>query len=265
MLKNFLKLIVQFLIWFFQPPVQKQTGSIVYPSLVEKPKPKRNMIDIKQYTFPENQYINETSEKNMIFLHHTVSPSDSSTGDIKWWLSNSERVGTHFIIDRFGNITQCVPLDKWIHHLYINAPSNRIDKKYRSYEHNVLINSKSIGIEIDSAGGLMLRNGRWISSYNKTIPKEDVYEIQYRGYKAFEKYHPAQIEAVKNLILYLCDIYPSIKESIKSDYSDIFDISIDALKGKTGIYTHTSVRTDKSDCVPQIPLIQMLNSLKDAL
>jgi hypothetical protein len=41
----------------------------------------------------------------------------------------------------------------------------------------------------------------------------------------------------------------------------IFDINMDALGGIPGIFTHTSYRTDKSDCHPQKELVDMLCNL----
>lgn len=296
---NFLKLIVQFIIWFFQVPLRKPTGSIVYPSVQPVNTPTEdlqsehiveetteienveeaienledhaenltieNLLYFEERFLPSNQYINEYSDKIGIVLHHTVSRSDSVDGDIKWWNSNKERVGTHFIVDKFGNIYQCVPLDKWVHHLWVNALTNKIALKFKSISLNNIYNSQTIGIELDSAGGLLPRNGYWHSAFNKQMKNSDVYQIDYRGYKAFEKYYPEQIESVKNLILYLIEKYPLIGQNIKDDYSDIFNINLDALNHVPGIYTHTSYRTDKSDCAPQRGLVEMLNSLKNEL
>ena len=41
---------------------------------------------------------------------------------------------------------------------------------------------------------------------------------------------------------------------------DMWDVSINALKGAPGIWTHVSYRSDKSDCHPQPELIEMLQS-----
>ena len=50
----------------------------------------------------------------------------------------------------------------------------------------------------------------------------------------------------------------------KYDYNELFGtgtVSIAALSGKKGVYTHNSVRTDKSDVFPQKELIEMLKSI----
>lgn len=214
---------------------------------------------------PSSQYINEVSEKNCIFLHHTVSPSNSIDGDFNWWLSSPERVGCHFIIDRCGNVYQTVPLEKWIHHLYVSFKGNRVSSKYKSNNWNNFLNKQSIGIELDCAGGLSSKNGMWLSSYNKFIPHEDVYELpsSFRGYKAFEKYYPEQLKSLEDLLLFLLNLYPNIKQSCKDikDYSNIFNINEDALKGTPGLYGHVSIRSEKSDPFPDKNLINLLNKL----
>lgn len=53
--------------------------------------------------FPENQFIKEISKKSQIVIHHTVS-GPGINGDVAWWKSTSERIATHFIIDREGEI-----------------------------------------------------------------------------------------------------------------------------------------------------------------
>jgi hypothetical protein len=42
----------------------------------------------------------------------------------------------------------------------------------------------------------------------------------------------------------------------------MFDVSKEALSGESGIWSHTSFRSDKSDIHPQGELIKMLKSLK---
>jgi len=50
----------------------------------------------------------------------------------------------------------------------------------------------------------------------------------------------------------------------KYDYDVLFGtgtVSRAALSGEKGVYTHNSVRTDKSDVFPQKELIEMLKSI----
>jgi hypothetical protein len=70
-------------------------------------------------------------------------------------------------------------------------------------------------------------------------------------------YTDAQIESTRQLLVYLCDQY-----KIPKDYqSIIFDIDKRALRGEAGIFTHNSVRKDKSDIYPCPRMIAMLENL----
>jgi len=90
------------------------------------------------------------------------------------------------------------------------------------------------------------------------IQNVQVYEQGFRGFYGFEKYTDAQIEAVRELLVFWNERY-----KIPLDYhDDMWDISNEALAGKAGVWTHVSYRKDKSDCHPQPELIEMLKSLK---
>ena len=219
---------------------------------------KESIININQKFLNKDQWLNETFPKNQIYLHHSVSGSVDSI--VSTWNQNKDRVATAFSIDKDGKVYQHFPEDEWAHHLYVNSPGNRINNKFKKKDK--ILNQQSIGIELVNFGGLVVKNGKWFSVYNKEIENVYVLDKPYRGYQAFEKYTSAQIEALRILLLRLCDKYPIIKDNLKDSYEDIFQISNDALNSKSGIYTHTSVRTDKSDCYPDKDLIEMLNSLK---
>ncbi|MBJ7437022.1 MAG: N-acetylmuramoyl-L-alanine amidase [Acinetobacter sp.] len=191
-------------------------------------------------------------------LHHTVSPSSSASGDLSWWLSNSDRVGAHFIIDATGRVYQTIDTEYWLHHLYVNFQGNRIDRKFKLRGWNDVLNQNSIGIELDSAGGLKKQaSGKWAASFGPPtiIPMQNVieYPAGYRGYTGFEQYYPAQLQELDNLLIWL-----SQQHNIPLTWSDKnFDISLNALEGKEGLYSHTSYRTDKSDVHPD-PLLRKL-------
>jgi hypothetical protein len=121
---------------------------------------------------------------------------------------------------------------------------------------------KSIGIEIDSWGGLKFDTSinEWRSSTGTIVPKDrvEVYDKKFRGYSGFEKYTPEQIESVRQLLVYWGKVY-----DIPLDYNDcMWNISKKALSGWSGIFSHVSFRSDKSDAHRQPELIEMLKSLK---
>ncbi len=205
--------------------------------------------------FPVSQYYKEEMPKKIIVLHHTVSGSGVK-GDINWWEKTSERVGTPYIVDREGIINQIFDDKYWIHHLGIKQ---YMLNQFGSRVSNDRLNQLSIGIEIDSWGGLVKKNGKWYNSANQEMKCEEVQEYPrgYRGFYAFEKYTPKQLQATKELLQYLISKY-----NIPKEYNEnMFDFNSQAIRGTHGIWTHTSYRPDKSDCHPQPELIAMLKSL----
>ncbi|MDY0270629.1 N-acetylmuramoyl-L-alanine amidase [Trichloromonas sp.] len=228
---------------------------------------------IKKVDFPTDQYYHIETSKNQITIHHTVS-GEGVRGDINYWLSDSKRISTHFIIGHDGIPYQCYNSKYWGHHLSVKSTflkNNGFDD-YKS--RNVLLNESSISIEIDSWGGLILGDGNSKKFGRKTIITEkdkyynaygnivDVPVIHYtegfRGYYYYEKYTDEQIRTLGELLLFFGKRY-----NIPLDYNDnIWDVNMDALSGKSGVYSHSSYREDKSDCHPQPELVDMLKTLK---
>lgn len=215
---------------------------------------KLNLGDIISIDFPDNQYIKEQTDKKQIVLHHTVS-GQGVEGDITWWRKTAERIGTAIIIGWDGRIHQCFSSKYWAYHL--GAGNKNLDMQ-------------SIGIEIDAWGGLVRYNRLWYpakwdvnikkfvaNTAAKPVQNVQVYEQGYRGFYGFEKYTDAQIESVRQLLVYWGERY---KIPLKYN-EDMWDYSQRAMNGQAGVWTHTSFRTDKSDCHPQPELIQMLKSL----
>ena len=217
-------------------------------------------LDLKkivQVDFPDDQYYKTQTSKKQIVLHHTVS-GQGVEGDISWWRSTAARVATHMIVGWDGTIYQCYSSKYWGHHLGIKASNN------------VALNKASIGIEIDSWGGLVRYNrqwypAKWDKDLKKSVANTRVAPIQniqsypegFRGYYAFEKYTNEQILAVRKLLVYWKSRY-----GIPLKYNEaMWDLNDDALSGKKGVWTHVSYRADKSDCHPQPELINMLKSL----
>lgn len=228
---------------------------------------KLNLSEIIQVDFPDSEYHRKQTNKKQIVIHHTVS-GIGVHGDIRWWRQNTSRIGTSIIVGHDGKIYQCFSSKYWAHHLGI--------KQKVFNEHNIIninnteLNQSSIGIEIDSWGGLVKARKYWypakwnevkkIHESNTSVdPIKNIVEFPkgYRGFYAYEKYTDEQIESTRQLLEYWSKIH-----NITTKYNeDMWDVSLSALKGKEGIWTHNSYRADKSDCYPDERLIKMLKNL----
>jgi N-acetyl-anhydromuramyl-L-alanine amidase AmpD len=226
---------------------------------------------ITQIDFPTDQYIDQNSDKAMIFLHHTAS-SGNPYAVAEYWETNADKVGTAFLIARGkgthtkgkvwkdGQIFQCFSSRKSAWHLGVSAKDLARGKP--GNQSSSFLNLNTVGIEILNWGGLTLKDGKYFTYAGSTVPADQVQEYSegFRGYHFYQKYTPAQLDSVKQLCQYLCDRY-NIPKTFKG--MEIFDIDKRALRGERGIFTHCSVRppSEKQDCHPQPELIEVLKSL----
>ena len=226
--------------------------------------------------YPITQIFFDTeTPKKQLYLHHTVSGQNIQSV-VDDWSRRTDKVSTHYVTNNNGEIEQLFEDEFWAYHLGVKRPTFAAAKL--PYQN---LNRTSIGIELCSWGGLtakfdddgsndapyadlIYRNsvGGEIDSNNVTQAVNANGEtITYKGYKYFEKYSNAQINVVKGKLQELMNKY-SIP--FKYDYDVLFGtgtVSRAALSGEKGVYTHNSIRTDKSDVFPQKELIEMLKSI----
>lgn len=225
-----------------------------------------DLKEIVQYQLPENQYFKEENPKAQIFLHHTAGNPNPFRA-IDFWNSTPDHIGTAFCIGgepskdkdgkelwKDGAIVQAFGSKYWGYHLGLQQQTyKKYGVAYKS------LDKFSIGIEINNWGGLQYKDGKFFTYVGSTVDEDEVveYSVPFRGYKFYQKYTDAQIENTLRLVKYLCD-----KFNISKAYNeDMWDISGRALAGTNGIWTHVSVRPDKSDCHPQTELIEGLKAL----
>ncbi len=208
------------------------------------------MLNIKEIEFlplPKDQYEDEAAPKHQIVLHHTAS-GDGSQGDLQSWRSTREKIATAFVIERSGKLVQVFHSSRWAYHLGISSP--RWPQQDR----------QSIGIELDSWGALNERDGKFFSWSGKEIPGSQVhvYPKPWRGFRAFERYTPEQLQKLEDLLVYLGDLY-----KIPLGFGpEIFEYQSRALELVPGVYAHASYRKDKADAHPQPELIAIGQRLK---
>lgn len=208
---------------------------------------------IKQVRLSSNQYFAEESPKTQIYLHHTAG-NGNAEGVAKYWNGNDSRIATAFIIGENGTIVQCFSSKHWAWHLGIDAEDfTRNGAKYLN------LNKLSVGIEVCNWGYLKKKGDKFYNYAGGVVNPSYVTELEqpYKGYKFWYKYSDAQIESLRQLVVYLCETY-----GIPKDYrKEIWAIDKEAFKGTKGIYTHNSVRKDKSDIYPDPRIIKMLENL----
>lgn len=204
-----------------------------------------DLAKIEPINFPKDHYFQEVYKKKQIVIHHTISGLGIN-GDVSTWEGGKDRIATCIIIDRGGTPWQLFSSRYWAYHL---GTKNKNLNKY------------SIGIELDSWGGLIpTDDGKYKTYYgNKIHTVVEYYPNGFRGYNYFEKYTEAQIITLGELMLYWNKVY-----NIPLTYhEDMWDVTQSALDATPGVYGHTSFRPypEKSDPHPQPTLIDMLKTL----
>jgi N-acetyl-anhydromuramyl-L-alanine amidase AmpD len=212
-----------------------------------------DIAKIVQSRLSDDQYFQEINEKKQIYLHHTAG-GGNAVSVAKYFQQKEGRVATAFVIGDKGTIVQLFSSKHWAYHLGLKPEVfAEMGVTYRS------LDKISIGIEICNYGPLTKRNGYY---YNYVGGKVDYTQVtildkKYKGHIYWQKYTDEQIESTRQLLVYLCDTYGISKEYNES----IFDIDKRALKSENGIFTHNSVRHDKSDIYPCPRMIEMLKNL----
>lgn len=208
---------------------------------------------IVQKRLSKGQFFEEPSDKTQIYLHHTAG-NGNAEGVARYWNSNDSRIATAFVIGENGTIVQCFSSKHWAWHLGIDSQ----DFATRGLPYKNL-NKLSVGIEVCNWGMLKEKNGKFYNYVKGEVNPSYVttLETPYKGYKHWYKYTDAQIEATRQLVVYLCETYGIPKTYRK----EIWSLDNEAFKGTKGIYTHNSVRKDKSDIYPCPRMIKMLENL----
>lgn len=221
----------------------------------------------------KGEYVEEKTAKTTIFLHHTAG-SHRADWTIDAWNKDRTttktrlRVATAFVIGGLdkrgtdadgmdGKIYRAYNEDYWASHLGLKTANNNE------------LNRQSIGIEICNYGPLVKSNdGKFLTYVNSEVAPSQVCDLGYpfKQYQYHHKYTDKQIASLKELLLYLngkynIDLKKGMFGLLDLPKGGCFELNTDALKGTAGIWSHTSVRKDKSDMHPQMELTAMLKTL----
>lgn len=217
---------------------------------------------IKQVPLKESEYFKEEHKKTQIVLHFTAGNSSAVNVAKDWNSDKRGRIATFAIISGAGaknsydgEIIQCFSSKHWAYHLGIKGEVF----KARKLTHKVL-DKTSIGIEICNWGQLEKIGDKFYNYVDGEVPADQVCKLEtpYKKYEYFHEFTDAQIESVRQLLVYLGETY---NIDLTYSYDQMFTVTDKALKGENGLYTHNSFRKDKTDLPPSPKLIKMLENL----
>ena len=215
-------------------------------------------MDLIKKHLTNGQYLTSKEEKFSLFLHHTIGTNGISAW--RWWNSTKTRVGTPYIIDRDAVIMECFDPSMWAFHLGIKGDDNWHEKH-------------SVNIEMVSAGPLHWVDKKFIfyplwpnKMHFTIIPEEEVYSFKkpWMGFEHWHLYNEDQLESLKWLIGKIALDFPSI--GIENNIDDIFTYNPKVVEDHMpGIWTHGTVREDKSDIFPYPPIIEAVKEVQKEL
>ena len=197
------------------------------------------------------EYVHVNSDKKQIVLHHTASGPDPEAV-VQWWNTQQDAVATAFVIGADGEIVQCFDDKYWAFHLG-QTSGTRVDHV-------------GVGIELCNWGFVSPHPDGTLRNYVKGVMREDeVVELAtpWRGFRYFHAYTPQQLAALEWLVVAIArrwGIY--VQDSFDEKW---FETNLQARTGASGIWSHSSYRTDKTDVSPQPALIETLNRIARTL
>ena len=221
-----------------------------------------NLSEINFVGMNDNEYVRIETDKKQIYLHHTAGNS-SGVNCIRHWNDDKRgRVATCVVISgkdakmsKDGEICQAFGSKYWAYHLGVKSEIFKAnDVPYK------LLDKNSIGIEICNWGYLTERDGKFYNYVNGVVPENEVtiLETPYKNKRYWHRYTDAQIESVRQLLVFWHKRYGI---SITYNECDMWQVSKRALRGENGLFSHNSVRPDKLDIYPCPRMIEMLKEL----
>tara|TARA_Y100000385_G_scaffold278835_1_gene327665 strand:+ start:6427 stop:10095 length:3669 start_codon:yes stop_codon:yes gene_type:complete len=230
-------------------------------------------------------YAPEETPKIQFVVHHTAGLGGAKAIIENSWVDRTDRVSTHFIIDRAGKVEQLFPLKYWGNHIGSSRKGNEyLQKSTISVELVALGYVKVKGRKKSNSffnQNSTFQQGKKTYTYEKLqqgqpdLPVAEPYKINssgkivkagsYKKYGLYHSYTKKQLAALEKVMKGVKVLYPNI--SMGSRYSgangfyeqfpDRKSTASTAFKFNQGTFTHNSYRTDKSDVFPQKELIEL--------
>ena len=145
-------------------------------------------------------------DPRFVIIHFTVGRSAEAAA--AWLSRKSAGPSAHMVVGRDGSIIQLAPLDRTTFHC---GPS-----RWGELEG---LDPYSIGIELDNAGPMTRKGGKWVFKFGGTFPDKDVVEAEHKDggpYTAWHAYSKEQIEALVSALRGIVETY-DIEEILGHD------------------------------------------------
>ncbi len=137
-------------------------------------------------------------ETLFVILHYTCGPSQEVA--VNWLANPASKVSAHLVIGRSGEITQLVPFNAAAWHAGLS--------NWKGYQS---LNRYAIGIELDNAGMMQLTGNRWVSSFGKAYPDNEVmiaaHEQTPNVMYGWHKYTSIQLQTAAEVVAALVQAY----------------------------------------------------------
>ena len=214
---------------------------------------------IERRHLPAHEYVPGPHPKRWIFLHHTAGWNDPFKTIDDWQRDDRGRIATEFVLGgqsirgndtrHDGTLVQAFPTGGGAFHLGINSP----------------MQMGSVAIELCNFGPIV--NGRTWAGQVADPAQVVTLARPFRGHSTWHRYSDRQIAVLRDLLCHIADrdgidLTKGLPDLIRQRGADAFDVLDRALCERTpGIWSHTNVRTDKTDLFPQQEIMDMLVSL----
>lgn len=229
-----------------------------------------NCLTINKAYLDTDEYVLDYGKVDIksFFLHHTSGWNNPYNTVHDWNTDKRGRVATQYVIGGTSIRKGMYGDDKYDGVVVEAFPNNYIGWHLGSVGNYDMI-KYSAGVEINNFGYLIKKGNKFFTYTNTEVPREMVCDLGYkfRGHQYWHAYTEAQIKSLKLLLLHVNKIYPSVNlskglpELIYNGMpaSKAFDFQTDAYNAvKHGLWSHTNVRTDKTDISPQPMIIELL-------
>lgn len=233
----------------------------------EKTLKEMGLLDICSNCFPNATHYMPASEyfrgpvpKNWVIWHHTAGWDNPFAVIDQWANDRRAKIGTEFVIGGQHPLTESNKYDGLIVQAFPEG-------SYAWHTGTGLNNlhTQSVGIELCNIGPI--RKGK--TYVGTQVSDNQICQLSksYRGSSQYHRYSDKQLQSLKTLTLHLADKYNidlhvGLYQWVKSKGADGFNhIDGGFAERNKGLYSHSNLTSQKSDCFPQPELIDMLLSL----